>query len=144
MYCNPCQDLSQISGVQLHVCFWSHVGIFDPALLTVAPLTFSLVQLPPPLPCLNKYTVYTFIVCQGGGEWSSGPQTDKHLPHNPLQVNFLRDDILHCLLWVFSLHGYRPHNWYEKYVQFYVINCRRTILFETAERSNSTATFQSF
>jgi hypothetical protein len=33
----------------------SHVSIFDLALLTVAPLTFSLVQLPPP-PCVNKYT----------------------------------------------------------------------------------------
>jgi hypothetical protein len=30
----------------------SHVVIFDPALLTIAPLTFSLVQLSPPLPVL--------------------------------------------------------------------------------------------
>jgi hypothetical protein len=37
----------------------SHVGIFYPALWTVAPLTFSLVQpLPTPtLPCVNKFTV---------------------------------------------------------------------------------------
>jgi hypothetical protein len=47
----------------------SHVGSFDPALCTIAPLTVSLVQLPPPhlLPCVNKYTVYTYTVCMGGG-----------------------------------------------------------------------------
>jgi hypothetical protein len=31
----------------------SHVGIFDPALWTVDPQTFSLVQLSP-VPCVNK------------------------------------------------------------------------------------------
>jgi hypothetical protein len=37
----------------------SHVGIFDPVLWTVAPLTFSLVQLsPPPLPLHVKSTLY--------------------------------------------------------------------------------------
>ncbi len=43
----------------------SHVGIFDPALWTVALLTLSLVQLssPSPRPCLNNYTVYTYTVC---------------------------------------------------------------------------------
>ncbi len=46
----------------------SHVGIFDPALWTVAPLTFSLVQLssPPSLTCVNKYTVYTYTVWKQG------------------------------------------------------------------------------
>ncbi len=46
-----------------------------------APLTFSLVSSPPsPLPCVNKYTVYTFIVCKGGSMRSyegRGPQPDK-------------------------------------------------------------------
>ncbi len=40
------------------------VGIFVPALWAVAPLTFPLVQLSPPpspLPCVNKYTVYTYM-----------------------------------------------------------------------------------
>jgi hypothetical protein len=51
----------------------SHVGIFDPALRTVAPLTFSLVSSPPPspspLPCVNKYryTVCTYTVCKEVG-----------------------------------------------------------------------------
>jgi hypothetical protein len=44
------------------LCTFSHVGIFNPALGSVlsyvAPLPFSLVQLSP-LPCVNKYTVYT-------------------------------------------------------------------------------------
>jgi hypothetical protein len=44
-------------------------------------------------------------VSKGGGVWDSGPQTDKHLPQVPLQVNFLDDDILHCLLWVLSFYA---------------------------------------
>ncbi len=69
-------------------CTVSHVGIFDPALGTVAPLTFSLFllsPLPSPLPCVNKYTVLcTRIQCiRGEGVWGSGPQIDKHLPHSP-------------------------------------------------------------
>jgi hypothetical protein len=28
---------------------------------------------------VNKYTVYTYTVCKGGGVWGSGPHTDKHL-----------------------------------------------------------------
>jgi hypothetical protein len=42
---------------------------FDPQLCElVGPLTFSLVQstlFPPPLPSVNKYTVYTCTVCGG-------------------------------------------------------------------------------
>ncbi len=57
---------------------FSHVGIFNPALWSVlspvAPLPFSLVHPPPPLPCVNKYTVYTCTVCRMGGG-GSGPQT---------------------------------------------------------------------
>ncbi len=64
----------------------SHIGIFDPAVWTVALLTFSLVQLPP-LPCVNKYTVYTYTVCKGG-EWGSGPQTDKQLPQSSFTGQF--------------------------------------------------------
>jgi hypothetical protein len=49
----------------------SQAGIFDPAWLTVAPLTCSLVSSPPPLPpllpCVNDYTVYTYKVCKDGG-----------------------------------------------------------------------------
>ncbi len=63
---------------------------FDPALWTVAPLTFSLVQLPPLL-CVNKYTVYTYTVCKGGGgSGGSGPQTNKHLPQSPFTGPFFR------------------------------------------------------
>ncbi len=63
-----------------------HVGIFDPALRTVAPLTFSLVQLPPSPSLCEKYSVYTYTctVCKGvGGLWGSWPQTDTHLPVSP-------------------------------------------------------------
>ncbi len=43
----------------------SNVGIFDPALWTVDPLTFSLVH--SPLFHVYKYTVYTYTVCKWGG-----------------------------------------------------------------------------
>ena len=39
---------------------------FRTALWTIAPLTFSLVS-SPPLPCVNKYDVYTYTVCKRGG-----------------------------------------------------------------------------
>ncbi len=64
----------------------SNIGFFDPAFWTVAPLTFYLVQSPPPLPRVNKYTVYTihvYSVNGGGGVWNFGPQADKHLPQSP-------------------------------------------------------------
>jgi hypothetical protein len=66
------------------LCTSSHVGIFNPALGSVlscvALLPFSLVQLSlsSPIACVNKYTVYTYTVCKGGGGvWRSGPRTDK-------------------------------------------------------------------
>ncbi len=55
----------------------SHIGIFDPALWTVAPLTFShgstLSSPPFPFPCVNKYAVYTYTACKwrGLGFWVS-------------------------------------------------------------------------
>jgi hypothetical protein len=46
----------------------SHVGIFDPALWTIALLTFSLVHLPHPShPSQNQSTVYTDSMWLGGG-----------------------------------------------------------------------------
>ncbi len=49
--------------------------------------TFSLVQVPSP--CVNKYTAYTYTVCQGGmGFWAS--KTDKHLPLSPLTGHFFK------------------------------------------------------
>jgi hypothetical protein len=48
-------------------CF-RFLGIFDPALLTIAPLTFSLVHLQPPTPpSLCQSTVYAVSVSLGGG-----------------------------------------------------------------------------
>ncbi len=70
----------------------SHVGIFDPALKTVAPLTFSLVQLFP-LPCVNKYSIlYTRIQCVrgGGGSGILGLKQINNCRKVPLQVNFFR------------------------------------------------------
>jgi hypothetical protein len=55
----------------------SHVGIFDPALITVAFLTFSLVQPPPPVP-VSKYSICRQCVA-GGGWWALSPVRD-HIP----------------------------------------------------------------
>jgi hypothetical protein len=48
--------------VFIRVYRYSHVGIFDPAWLTVAPQTFSLVHLSLPRPCVYMYTVYMYTV----------------------------------------------------------------------------------
>ncbi len=81
----------------------SNVGIFNPALWTVALLTFSLVQ-PYPFPCVNKYIVlYESIQCVRGGMYGFLGLRQINTSHKvPLQVNFFNDDILLCLLWVLS------------------------------------------
>jgi hypothetical protein len=47
--------------------------LYSLGLLPVGALPFSLVQPPPPLPCVNKYSVYyTYTMCKGaGGVWGS-------------------------------------------------------------------------
>jgi hypothetical protein len=73
---------------------------FIPSFVNCCPsyLFFSSAPPPlPPLPCVNKFTEYTYTVCKGGGRaWGSGHQTDKHFPQSPFTRNFLNDDILHC------------------------------------------------
>ncbi len=59
---------------------------------SVAPLTFSLVQLPPPLPCVKKYTVYTYTVCNGRGGYGVLQTPASKSLHRSI---FLDDDILH-------------------------------------------------
>ncbi len=60
---------------------------------------------PTPFPCVNKYTVYTYTVCKGGGEYGviggRGPLTDK----TPVaKFNFF-DNIWQCFLSVESFYG---------------------------------------
>jgi hypothetical protein len=58
---------------------------FRPSFLNCCPSNLppgSTLQPPPRPPCVNNYSVYTYKVC-----------------------NFLDDDILHCLLWVFSFYA---------------------------------------
>ncbi len=94
----------------------SHVGIFDPALWTVAPLHFSLVQLSlrPPLPCKIKYTVmYTRLQCVmgGGGGWYGvlGLRQINTCRKVPWQANFLgwRHFALPSMSLIFPLGGMR-------------------------------------
>ncbi len=47
------------------------------------------------LPCVNKYTVYKYTVCRGGGVL--GLRQINTRRKVPIQDNFLGDDILHCL-----------------------------------------------
>ncbi len=78
---------------------------FRPALWTIAPLTFSLVSAPtppPPLPCVNKYTVYTYTVCNRGiwghGGGQGGLRQINTCCKVHLQVIFLDNDTWHCFL----------------------------------------------
>jgi hypothetical protein len=45
--------------------------------------------LPPPLPCVNKYTIYTSYAVYKG-IWGSGTQADKHLPKTPVSGKFFQ------------------------------------------------------
>ncbi len=77
----------------------SHVGIFEPALWTVAPLTIlSGPSLPPPpVLCELVYSIhYTRIqVCKGGmgSDEGRGLRQINNCRKVPLQVSFLDDDI---------------------------------------------------
>ncbi len=56
---------------------------------------------PPPLPCVKKYsTAYTYTVCNGGagGYGILGLRQINTCRKVLFQINFLDDDILHCLL----------------------------------------------
>ncbi len=59
--------------VFITVAYIQSLNNFYPAMWSVllpavAPLSFSLVQLSPSLPCVNKYTVHTVCLqCMGGG-----------------------------------------------------------------------------
>jgi hypothetical protein len=68
-------------------------SIFDPALWTVPPLTFSPIQLPyPPFPVwISIHTVYTYKVCLGGGGYGIlGLRQINTVRKVPLHVNFVR------------------------------------------------------
>ncbi len=63
---------------------------FRPALWTIAPLTFSVVSSLSSLPCVNKYNVYTYTVCVGGGVIGKegGLRQIKNLPQSPFTDQF--------------------------------------------------------
>ncbi len=70
---------------------------FRPSFVNCCPSNFLSGSTLPPLPCVNKYTVYTYTVGKGGppltprgGVWGSGPQTDKHRPQSPLTGQFFQ------------------------------------------------------
>jgi hypothetical protein len=79
--------------------------VLSTGLLTLVPLTLSLVSYPspppPPFP-VWKSILYARIQCVRGGVWGhrrgGGQGQIKHLPKVPLQVSFLDDDIWHCFL----------------------------------------------
>ncbi len=59
--------------------------VFRPSFVNCCPFNLLYGSTLPlhPLPCVSKYTVYTYSVCKGGGVRGSGPQTDKHLLQSP-------------------------------------------------------------
>ncbi len=64
--------------------------VFSTQLCELLPLYLLSGSTPPPPACVNKYTLYTYTVCKGGGIWGSGPQTDKHLPRSPFTGQLAR------------------------------------------------------
>ncbi len=83
--------LSEVQSVTL---------VFRPSFVNCCPSNLlSGSRLPPlSLSHVNTYTVYTYTVCKGGGVWGSGLRQINNCHKVPLQVTFLDDDILHCLL----------------------------------------------
>jgi hypothetical protein len=73
--------------------------VFSTQLCELLPSNLLYGSPPPPLPSVNKNTVYTYTVCKGRGYGfleGRGPQTDKHLPQSPFTGKlFLDNDIWH-------------------------------------------------
>jgi hypothetical protein len=74
--------------------------VFSTQLCELLPLyPYLWINSPPfPLSCVNKYPAYTYTVCKGGGYGVLGLRQINTCRKVPLHVNFLDDDILHCLL----------------------------------------------
>jgi hypothetical protein len=80
----------------------SVIGIFDPVLWTGAPVPSLWFNFPPPPPPCVEYAV-----CKGEGYGGAlGLRQINTCRKVFLQLIFLDDDILHCLLWVLSFYGF--------------------------------------
>jgi hypothetical protein len=81
---------------------------FWPSFVNCCPYNLLTVQLPSPLSCVNKYTVYTNTVCVGGGGVSTGFWLSDRwtsAAKSLYRLIFLDDNILHCLLWILSFYA---------------------------------------
>ncbi len=93
---------------------------FQPSFVNCCPSNllsgWTLPPPPPPFPVrISIRSTRIQCVRRRGRVWGSGPQTDEHLPQSPLEINFLDDDIFHCLLWVLSF--------YASPLWLYFVNC---------------------
>jgi hypothetical protein len=76
--------------------------VFSTGFVNLRPLTFSLIS-STTLPCVNKYTVYTYTMCKGrsmGSKEGRGSQTDKTPAAKSLyrSIIFLDNDFWHYFL----------------------------------------------
>ncbi len=88
--------------------FKEYMLVFSTQLWSVAALTLSLVQLSPaPLFPVWISIQYTRKCVRGvfGHRREGGLRQINTRRKVPLQINFLYDDILHCLLWILSFYG---------------------------------------
>ncbi len=77
------------------------------------PLTFSLTLSPFPLPCVNKYTVFTYTMCKG-----------RRYKHKFIYRSiFLDDNILLCLLCVLSFYGVDQRHIYKQQTHSWLVQC---------------------
>ncbi len=90
-----------------------------------SPLLSGLPPPPSPLSCVNKYhSVYTYILCTGGMGGVLGLRQINPCRKVHFHVNFLADDILHCLLWDLSFLVPVRYNFFAISCKGYRSGCR--------------------
>ncbi len=97
--CSRC--LSEFIDLRYSQSCW----YFWPSFVNCCPSNLLSVQFSPPS-CVNNYTLYTYTVYKGGGHWVLGLRQINNWRQVPLQVNFLGDNILHCLRWALSFYAF--------------------------------------
>ncbi len=104
---------------------------FRPSFLNCCPSNLlSGSTLPPPLPCVNKNTVYTYTVCRGRGVSGSGSHCLRQINNCKKSLYrsiFLDYDILYCLLWVLSFYAWNLHYSWRRYLSSFS-NMKKTQL----------------
>ncbi len=89
-----CTGFSIINNIDTKVKRRHLKNWYIKGLCKLLPFSSSLwfISPPPPLHCVNKYSILSRIhtVCKGVGIWGFGPQTAKHLPRSTFTGHFFK------------------------------------------------------